>query len=162
MPDYANPDPTLLEKLKSVSDADLAMFLENAKAKLPDARWFVDAIVTEQVNRGGFRNMTADSVREIILRYARRGECCTYKNISDELGIGWSQAHRRMPPILGQVSEMEHDCDRPLLTAIVVSQKGKCGGGFLEMAKRAGANFTNRERFQAEEQSKVFEYWREH
>ena len=63
MPDYSKPNPTLLEKLKTASDGEIAEYLKNAKAKLPDAQWFVDAIITEQVNRGGFRNMTADSVR---------------------------------------------------------------------------------------------------
>ena len=161
MADYSKPNPNLLEKVKSASDAELARFLVNAKAKLPHAQWFVDAIVTEQVSRGGFRNMTADSVREIILRYARQEKTCTYKTIADELGIEWAQAHRRLPPILGQVSEMEHDYKRPLLTAIVVSQKGDCGNGFFEMAKRAGVDFVDRERFQEKEQRRVFDYWRE-
>lgn len=160
MPDYSKPNPILLNQVKSASDAELSRYLVNAKAKLPHAQWFVDAIVTEQVSRGGFQNMTADSVREIILKYARMGKTCTYKTISDELGIEWSQAHRRLPPILGQVSEMEHDYKRPLLTAIVVSQKGNCGDGFFEMAKRAGVNFVDRDKFQEEEQRRVFDYWR--
>lgn len=133
MIDYAAPNPALLEKVKRATDDELSRLLKNANAKLPETQWLVDAIITGQVDRGGVRNMNADSVREIILRYARLQETCTYKSISDELGLKWTQAYRRMPKILGQVSEMEHDSGRPLLTAIVVSQSGRCGHGFFEM-----------------------------
>ena len=160
MIDYATPNPALLDKVKGASDAELTRFLENANAKLPETQWFVDAIVAEQLERGGIRNMNANSVREIILRYARRQEICTYKGIADELGLEWSQAHRRMPMILGQVSEIEHDSGRPLLTAIVVSQSGKCGNGFFEMARRVGAKITDNQIYQEEEQCRVFDYWR--
>ncbi len=159
MIDYATPIPTLLDKVKHASDDELIRLLENAKAKLPDTLWLVDAIVTEQVGRGGLRNMNPNSVREIILKYARRGQTCTYKAIADKLGLEWSQAYRRMPKILGQVSEMEHDSGRPLLTAIVVAQSGKCGDGFFEMARRTGAKITDNQRFQEEEQRRVFDYW---
>ena len=117
--------------------------------------------MAEQVERGGLRNMNANSVREIILRYARRGETCTYKAIADELGMEWNQAHRPMPKILGEVSEMEHDAGRPLLTAIVVAKNGRCGDGFFEMAKRTGASIFDKETFQQEEQQRVFDYWME-
>jgi hypothetical protein len=161
MIDYATPDPALLEKVKSASDEALTRFLANARAKLPDTQWLVDAVVSEQVSRGGLRNMNANSVREIIIKYARAGRTCTYKTIADELGLEWNQAHRPMPKILGQVSEMEHDFGRPLLTAIVVSQSGRCGDGFFEMARRTGAVITDHQNFQEEEQRRVFEYWRE-
>jgi hypothetical protein len=161
MIDYATPNPTLLDKVKLMSDDALTRLLENAKAKLPETQWLVDAIVAEQVGRGGLRNMNANSVREVILKYARRGETCTYKTIADELSIKWSQAHRPMPKILGQVSEMEHGSGRPLLTAIVVAQSGKCGDGFFEMAGRTGARIIDNQRFQEEEQRRVFDYWSE-
>lgn len=159
MIDYAKPNPALLDKVKRASDDELTRFLENAKAKLPETQWFVDAIVKEQVNRGGLRNINANSVREIILRYARRRETCTYKAIAHELDLKWSQAHRRIPKILGQVSEMELGSGRPLLTAIVVAQNGKCGDGFFKMARRNGASITDNQTFQEEEQTRVFEYW---
>jgi hypothetical protein len=66
-----------------------------------------------------------------------------------------------MPKILGQVSEMEHGSGRPLLTAIVVAQSGKCGDGFFEMAGRTGARIIDNQRFQEEEQRRVFDYWSE-
>lgn len=159
MPDYTKPDPDLLEKVRTASDGSLRTFLRNARAKLPDAQWFADAIVAEQLRRGGLQNINANSVREVILQYAKRRKTCTYKTIAEELGVEWSQAHWRLPKILGEVSEMEHGCGRPMLTAIVVSQKGKCGGGFFEMARRAGTVFSDEERFQEEEQQGVFDYW---
>lgn len=56
---------------------------------------------------------------------------------------------------------MEHSKGRPLLTAIVVSQKGICGSGFFEMSRRGGAQFTDEARFQDEEQKRVFAYWKD-
>jgi hypothetical protein len=66
MIDYATPNPTLLDKVKLMSDDALTRLLENAKAKLPETQWLVDAIVAEQVGRGGLRNMNANSVRECL------------------------------------------------------------------------------------------------
>lgn len=159
MVDYGTPNPDLLERIRDASDDELSRYLENAKAKLPAAQWLVDAVVTEQFNRGGLRNMNANTVRDIILRYARQGVTCTYKTIANELGIEWNQAHRRMPVILGQVSELEHQAGRPLLTAIVVSQSGRCGNGFFEMVRRNGVHFVDERKFELEEQQRVFEFW---
>lgn len=161
MVDFSKPNPDLIRKMRESSDDELFRYLENAKGKLPDAQWFVDAIVNEQVERGGLRNLNANSIREVILKFARQGKTCSYKMIADELGVSWEQAHWRLPGILGEVSEMEHAQGRPLLTAIVVSQEGKCGSGFFEMARRNGAVITGEARFQDEGQQRVFAYWQE-
>ena len=161
MVDYSKPNPELIRKMQSSTDDELFRYLENAKRKLPDTRWFVDAIVEEQVKRGGLRNLNAESVRKVILEHAKRGQTCTYKTVADGLAVSWEQAHWRLPSVLGEVSEMEHDRGHPFLTAIVVSQKGDCGGGFFEMARKAGASFTDDAKFQDEEQQRVFEFWRD-
>lgn len=159
--DYSKPDPALIERVRAASDDELAVYLENAKRKLPDTIWLVDVISEEQVKRGGIRNLTADSVRRVILDCARRGHTCTYKAIAVALGVPWEQAHWRLPKILGDVSEMEDGVGRPLLTAIVTSQKGVCGEGFFEMARRIGHEFSGEAEFQRSEQQRVFDYWRE-
>lgn len=161
MVDFSMPDPDLIQKMQASSDDELFRYLENAKKKLPDAQWFVDAIVNEQVERGGLRNLNANSIREVILKFAKLGKTCSYKTIADELGVTWEQAHWRLPGLLGEVSEMEHSKGRPLLTAIVVSQKGICGSGFFEMSRRGGAQFIDEARFQDEEQIRVFAYWKD-
>jgi hypothetical protein len=159
--DYSKPDPELIERVRSAPDEQLSIYLENAKRKLPATQWLVDAIADEQVSRGGLRNLTADSIRQVILTYARSGRTCSYKTIANELGVSWEQAHWRLPGLLGDVSRMEHDKARPFLTAIVVSQKGDCGGGFFEMARKSGASFIDETQYQDEEQQRVFEYWKE-
>ena len=109
MVDYSEPNPKLIRKMQLSSDDDLFGYLENAKRKLPDTQWFIDAIVDEQVKRGGLRNLNAESVRKVILEHAKRGQTCTYKTVGDGLGVSWEQAHWRLPSVLGEVSEMEHD-----------------------------------------------------
>jgi len=51
----------------AASDEDLSSYLENAKRKLPKTWWLVDVIAQEQIKRGGLRNLTAESTRQIIL-----------------------------------------------------------------------------------------------
>ena len=159
--DYSKPDPELVKRVCSASDDELSRYLENAKRKLPDTRWLVDAIAQEQIKRGGLQNLTAESVRQVILKHARPGRLCTYKMIAEALGVSWEQAHWRLPSILGQVSEMEDCVGRPLLTAIVTSQKGICGDGFFQMARRNGHKFSDKAEFQRQEQQGVFDYWKD-
>ena len=81
--DYSKPDPELIERVCSASDDELSRYLENAKRKLPDTRWLVDAIAQEQIKRGGLQNLTAESVRQIILEHARGG---TNLHLQDDCG----------------------------------------------------------------------------
>jgi hypothetical protein len=115
----------------------------------------------EQIKRGGLSNLTVESVRLVILENARAGRTCTYKLIAEALGVFWEQAHWRLPSILGQVSEMEDGIGRPLLTAIVTSQKGVCGDGFFQMPRGIGHKFLDKAEFQRQEQQRVFDYWME-
>ena len=157
--DYSKPDPELIERVRSAEDDDLLKYLVNAKKNLPDTLWLVDVIVEEQIKRGGLRNLTAESIRHIIQEHARAGRTCTYKMIAEALDVSWEQAHWRLPKFLDQVSVMENDGGRPLLTAIVTSQKGDCGGGFFKMARRNGHTFFDNAEFQRKEQQRVFDYW---
>jgi hypothetical protein len=159
--DYSEPDPELIERVRSATDEELSRYLENANRKLPDTRWLVDVIAQEQIKRGGLHNLTAASVRQVILKHAREGRTCTYKMIAEALRVSWSQAHWRLPAILGQVSEMEDGVGRPLLTVIVTSQKGVCGDGFFQMARRNGHKFGDQAEFQQQEQQRVFGYWKD-
>jgi len=158
--DYSRPDPEKIEKLKTASDAELTSYLENAKRKLPDTQWFVDKIVEEQTRRGGIHNMNAHSVRDVIVKFAKVGETVTYKQVADALGVSWEQAHWRLPEYLGQACEMERSLGRPLISAIVVSQEGKCGTGFFQMAKSLGIVFNDEQKYQDQEQQRVFDYWK--
>jgi hypothetical protein len=162
--DYSESDPELVERVRSAEDDELAGYLENAKRHLPQTQWLVDVIAQEQLKRGGTQTLTPDSVREVILKHAREGRTCTYKLIAESLGISWSEAHWRLPGVLGKVSEMESGIGRPLLTAIVTSQKGSCGDGFFQMARQNGYGYKFRDRleFQRQEQQRVFEYWKDH
>ena len=69
--------------------------------------------------------MNADSVRSVIIKSARHGRTITYKQIADELGVPWEQAHWRLPTLLGDACEIEHSAGRPLLSAIVVPRKAR-------------------------------------
>jgi hypothetical protein len=157
--DYSEPDPAILDRVRKATDEELYRYMENAKRKLPTTQWLVAAITQEQVKRGGIINLNANSVREIILKYARSRQTCTYKMIAEELSVSWPQAHWRLPPILDEVSTFERAAGRPLLTAIVTSQKGMCGDGFFEMAMKEGFEVNDKLRFQENEQKRVFEYW---
>lgn len=157
--DYSQPDPKVLDSVHNATNDQLCTMLENAKRKLPATQWLVDAITNEQVRRGGLINLNANSVRAVILRYARSGQTCTYKTIAEELSVEWPQAHWRLPPVLDEISTFERAAGRPLLTAVVTSQKGLCGDGFFEMAIREGFNVGDKERFQNNEQQRVFDYW---
>jgi hypothetical protein len=58
-------------------------------------------------------------------------------------------------------SELEDSVSRPLLTVIVTSQKGVCGDGFFQMARRNGHKFSDQVEFQQQEQKRVFDYWKD-
>jgi hypothetical protein len=155
--DNAKYKELLLANIPKSTEAQLKVQLENAKRKLPESQWLVDAISNYFVEE---KVITTESVREILVRSARIGKTITYKEIGDNFGE-WTKIHYKLTAALGPVGQYEEDAGRPMLTSIVVDAgTGMCGKGFFDLAKAFGRDFIDEDAFQSEERTLVFEYWK--
>ena len=99
---------------------------------------------------------------------ARNKETTSYSEIGPIVGItDFSDPYnrRRISEILGEISEYEHGCGRPMLSAVVILKGGsKPGAGFFTLARDLGLlTGTVGERakldFFDKELKKVHEFW---
>jgi hypothetical protein len=128
------------------------------------------------------RKCMRPDVREKLIEVAKRGGTITYGELMKEFGI--PRGHRKpgigIGHVVGDISEHEHDNERPLISAIVVRAnsgtticpKGIPGGGFFGLpgipsilsrseSEWANPKLTEKEqKFVLAQQQKVWQYWR--
>ena len=102
--------------------------------------------------------------RQLITAAQYRG-LVTYTQVARILGIrslGHNMA-RQVGQVLGEISEDEHNADRPMLSAVAVGSGGMTGEGFFVLARRlkmfSGANSADERRFWEAERERVYEVW---
>lgn len=102
--------------------------------------------------------------RQLITAAQYRG-LVTYTQVARILGIhslGHNMA-RQVGQVLGEISEDEHNTDRPMLSAVAVGSGGMPGEGFFVLARRlqkfTGANSADERRFWETERERVYEVW---
>ncbi len=150
----------ILDKLPSSTDQDLKNYAENARRQLPVAQWLLDAIATEQLSRGGTKNITPDSLAEVLIRCAKKKKTIGYAELAQEFGLKWPEPRYVMMPAVGAMSDKEEDAGRPMLSALIVQKSsGCCGAGFFKLAKQYGRIFIEEEKFEQEERQRVFVHW---
>ena len=150
----------ILDRLPKASDQDLKNYSVNARKDLPDTQWLLDAVAAEQLRRGGIKNITPDSLREILIRCAKRGETIGYAELAKEFGLTWPEPRYAMMRIVDQVCRREEDAGHPMLSALIVQKgTGRCGEGFAKLAQMFGRTVIDPEAFEAEERQRVFDYW---
>ena len=65
--------------------------------------------------------------------------------------------------LLGDISSVEHEQGRPMLTVLVVSEKNRTpGNGFFGLARKLERLFEDEEQFLRDERKRVIDYWRAH
>tara|TARA_B100000678_G_scaffold246896_1_gene219939 strand:+ start:1139 stop:1507 length:369 start_codon:yes stop_codon:yes gene_type:complete len=83
-------------------------------------------------------------VRSYLIEKARKKQTCYYQELSDtcKLGLLMSESpHDRaeIGKVLGEISAYEHDHERPLLSALVISKGDNYqGDGFYKLAEELG------------------------
>ena len=75
-----------------------------------------------------------------LLRAARCRGTLTYQDIAHLIGLPLRGSYMgsEIGHLVGEISEDEHNNGRPMLSALVVSVKGRPGSGFFELAKLLG------------------------
>ena len=103
--------------------------------------------------------------RQLITAAEYRG-LVTYTKVARILGIQ-STGHNMARPVgqvLGEISEDEHNADRPMLSVVAVGSGGMPGEGFFVLARRlkklSGTNSDDERRFWEAERKRVYEVWR--
>lgn len=104
-------------------------------------------------------------MKELIERLrdvARAGETITYEELGRNIGLEMETLAERthLTHMLTEVARREHDAGRPLLTAVVVSDKGTPGYEFYSVADEVGYNVGSYDvPFFEQELERVYEYW---
>lgn len=102
-------------------------------------------------------------VRDILIREAKRKSIITYGDLIKEahLELDMSNPYHRslLGNILGDVSEYEHEADRPLLSCVAVSKDYKHSQGFYNLAKYLGYSSNDWPKFAIDELNKAHAFW---
>lgn len=85
-------------------------------------------------------------VRNYLIELARHrtNPTVNYQKLSDDCGLGLTMSdgqhiRNEIGRILGEISEYEHNNDRPLLSALVIRlNDGEEGDGFFKLAENLG------------------------
>ena len=109
--------------------------------------------------------MDADTqtIHDELLRVARNGCITYYSKIAPLIGLSMElpQDRDRLGEILGSISTREHNCGRPLLSAVVVlMEKNIPGDGFFTLARALGTRQGNDDTmYWLGELRRVHDYW---
>ena len=101
-----------------------------------------------------------------LVKGARYRGTVTYQEIAELIGLPIVGAYmgKEVGHLVGEISEDQHRCGRPMLSAIVVGVDGSPGEGFFKLAtslgKFSGHGEGEQQRFWEHERSAVYELWR--
>ena len=105
-----------------------------------------------------------DAVYAYLKKYARNQRTVTYGDIAPLADLDMQNpAHREaLSGILGEISQHEHENDRPMLSAIVVSKDSSMPGkGFFDLARALGVYHGDDLTFFSDELKRVYRQWSE-
>jgi hypothetical protein len=109
-------------------------------------------------------------VRQKLIEIAKQRKTIQYQKLSDVCNLGLSmqdepQDRLEIGRIVGEISEYEFENNRPLLSAVVVSDLANGpGNGFYELSENLGQysgsrDINKRYEFWINELNKVYEQW---
>ncbi|SRR5258706_15923266 len=108
-----------------------------------------------------------DQARDLMIAAARAGQTIFYKPaLTDILGFEGAGDHipRELGQLCGEISDDEHDADRPLISALVINQSNHPGTGFFELARTLGLLRSRSKEAEDDywiaELRRVHEFWR--
>tara|TARA_A100000171_G_scaffold35638_2_gene34189 strand:+ start:7084 stop:7461 length:378 start_codon:yes stop_codon:yes gene_type:complete len=112
-----------------------------------------------------------DRIRQRLIKAAREKQTISYTQLNDEceLGFDFNRPHDRdtIGDLLGEISEWEHEKDRPLLSSLVRHKSGKHeqGDGFYKLCEYLGygdwQKLKNDQNFELKHINKCFSYWKD-
>ena len=100
-----------------------------------------------------------------LIQAARYRGTLTYQEIAQVLGLPRTGIYMgsQIGQLLGEISEDEHRCGRPLLSAVAVGVSGFPGQGFFALAKQLGIFESEgkdaERRFWEKERQAVYKTW---
>lgn len=108
-----------------------------------------------------------ERIYDILKRTASEGHPITYGDLAQQFGLDMGNPHERnaLAYVLGEISNYEYGCGRPLLSVLVIhsGDDGMPGGGFFDLAQGYGRfDGKDRQAFYWSEARRACDYWREH
>src|SRR5688572_15989829 len=110
-----------------------------------------------------------ETVRNELIQLARKKRTITYQELSDRCKLGLVMrdsefARAEIGRILGEISSFEHNNNRPLLSALVISKgSGEQGDGFYKLCEELGyGSFKKIKRditFDSIQMNRCFDFW---
>lgn len=103
-----------------------------------------------------------DEIRHVLIEKARQRAMIPYSELVGRVkSVNFNAFDQRLFAILGQISVLEHEAGRPLLSVLVVHKSGDMqpGEGFFELAQALGRNTSDVLKTWIEEVQKVYQYW---
>jgi hypothetical protein len=157
--------------LSTKTDQELNNLIDNhRRKKLLRAPLYLE-VLTERGRRRENGLEFVKSVR-IILEAAREGQCVSYKQLADASGATWSKVHYAINQHLWDLVSWANGNGWPMLSAVVVNHKNienrrmdpETLKGFIAAAEELGRSDigADHDAFLAAEQTRVFEFAREH
>lgn len=108
-------------------------------------------------------------IRDYLISVAvNKGRPVTYSELNEDcnLNLDWENPDHRnqISKILGDISKIEHENNRPLLSSLVVMKSTiplEPAYGFYSFAKELGFKFKDNQLFSASQMGKCIRYWKE-
>ena len=110
-----------------------------------------------------------NTVRDFLIELARKREgFIYYQQLSDKCNLGFNfqdnpNDRTEIGRILGEISEYEHNQERPLLSALVLSRNLQEGDGFFKLCEELGFGSYKKIKsdpaFTSIQMNRCYEFW---
>ena len=142
MPDYESP--SLADVIATARPPRTVDPERWAEAILEVRAYLIDRIIESEIPDITYGELSKQVAQDVMRNRGGRG-------------LDWLKTRT----LLGDVSTIEHEHDRPMLTVLVVSQKdGNPGGGFFGLGDILGRHVGVEGQFLREEHQRVIDYWK--
>ncbi len=158
----------------------LKQMLENA-ANVPGSEWFSDAIkaycgengivlvkkarAKKKLKKRNYDNivrigpLTEENIRLVLRKVALEHDVITYKGLVLHFGE-WPNDRFHLITLLGRIAEDDFANKIPFSCSLVVHEEDeRCGEGLVEKVASLGVNVDDKEKFEDNERSRVYDYW---
>ena len=102
-------------------------------------------------------------LREALTDAAAGDRTVTYQEVGNLIGFSMANdgERYRLAHLLGEISRLEDEHGRPLLSAVVVQKEtGRPGTGFFELARERGRTVVDEDEYFVQELQAVYAHWR--
>jgi hypothetical protein len=103
-----------------------------------------------------------DEIRSVLVQKAKQRAMIPYSELVGQVkAVAFNAYDQKLFAILGQISVVEHEAGRPLLSVLVVHKTGDMqpGEGFFELAGSLGRDTSDVLKTWIEEVKRVYQHW---